>query len=110
MIGASQLALLREGAIFVNTARAWSVDQEALLQALETGRFWAALDIFEPEPLPVDSPFRKLENVLLTPHRAGYAAETIGKQGTAMVEELARFFAGQPLEYQVARESYAVMA
>jgi len=110
LIGARQLALLREGAVFVNTARAWPVDQEALLRELRTGRFWAALDVFEPEPLPEDSEFLKLDNVFLTPHQAGHTVETNHKQGMAMVEELERFFAGEPLRYQVAREAYGIMA
>lgn len=110
MIGARQLALLREGAIFVNTARAWTVDQEALLRELQAGRIWAALDVFEPEPLPEDSPFRKLDNVFLTPHKAGQTVETYQKQGAAMVEELARFFGGEPLRHRIAREAYAIMA
>jgi len=110
LIGARQLALLREGAVFVNTARAWAIDQEALLRELQTGRFWAALDVFEPEPLPEDSPLLKLDNVFLTPHQAGHTVDTNHKQGMAMVEELERFFAGEPLRYRVAREAYAIMA
>lgn len=110
LIGARELALIRDGAVFVNTARAWAIDQDAMLKELLTGRFWAALDVFEPEPLPNDSPLRKLDNVLLTPHRAGHTVETVRKQGAAMVDELERFFAGEPLQYQVARESYAIMA
>ncbi|MEZ4656266.1 MAG: NAD(P)-dependent oxidoreductase [Caldilineaceae bacterium] len=71
MIGARQLALLRDGAIFINTARSHTVDQGALLAELRTGRFLAALDVFDQEPLPEDSPFRQLDNVILTPHVAG---------------------------------------
>lgn len=110
LIGAAQLARLRDGAIFVNTARAWTVDYGALLQELRTGRIWAALDVFEEEPLPEDSPFRQLENVFVTPHEAGHTVETYQKQGTAMVDELERFFAGQPLKYQIAPSAYAIMA
>ena len=109
LIRARELGLLQDGAIIVNSARAWSIDQDALLAELRTGRVWAALDVFEPEPLPEDSPFRGLPNVFLSPHRAGFTVETVEKQGTAAVEELARFFAGQPLRNQVRRESYAIM-
>ncbi len=110
MIGAKQLALLKQGSIFVNTARAWAIDQDALARELATGRFWAALDVFEPEPPPADSPLLKLDNAFLTPHQAGMTVETYLKQGAAMIEELERFFAGQPLRYQVKREAYAIMA
>ena len=110
MLGARELALIREGAVFVNTARAWAIDQEALLRELQTGRFWAAIDVFEPEPLPEDSPLRGLDNVFLTPHRAGQTAETYRKQGAAMVDEVGRFLSGQPLRYRVRQEQYATMA
>ncbi len=110
MLGARELSLIREGAVFVNTARAWAIDQAALLRELQTGRFWAALDVFEPEPLPEDSPFRRLDNVFLTPHRAGQTVETYRKQGAAMVDEVERFLTGQALRYQVRREQYRIMA
>jgi phosphoglycerate dehydrogenase-like enzyme len=110
LLDARELRLIRDGAVFVNTARAWAVDQDALLAELRTGRFWAALDVFETEPLPEDSPFRRLDNVFLTPHRAGQTAETYLKQGLAMVEEVERFYSGQPLRYRVRPEQYATMA
>jgi len=110
MLGARELALVRDGAVFVNTARAWAIDQEALLDELRTGRFWAALDVFESEPLPEDSPLRGLENVFLTPHRAGQTVETYLKQGSAMVDEVERFLLGQPLRYTVLLEQYGTMA
>jgi phosphoglycerate dehydrogenase-like enzyme len=110
LIGVAQLDLLRDGAIFVNCARSWVVDQEALLKTLQTGRIWAALDVFDQEPLPVDSPFRALSNVLLTPHQAGYTVDTYHRQGAAIVDELARFFAGDALRYRISPENFALMA
>jgi phosphoglycerate dehydrogenase-like enzyme len=110
MLGARELALLRDGAVFVNTARAWAVDQAALLAELQTGRISAALDVFEPEPLPPDSPFRRLDNVVLTPHQAGHTVDTYRRQGLAMVEEIERFWTGQPLRYQITAARHAVMA
>jgi phosphoglycerate dehydrogenase-like enzyme len=110
LIGARQLALLPDGAVFINTARAWVVDQEALLAELQTGRISAGLDVFEPEPLPADSPFRRLENVILTPHQAGNTRETRARQGWATVEEIERFLAGRPLRHAVTAKRYAIMA
>jgi phosphoglycerate dehydrogenase-like enzyme len=110
LIGARHLALLRDGAIFINCARSWVVDEQALLETLQTGRIWAALDVFDQEPLPVDSPFRALPNVLLTPHQAGYTRDTYLQQGAAIVEEIARFFAGDDLRYRISPESFALMA
>jgi phosphoglycerate dehydrogenase-like enzyme len=110
MIGERQLGLLPDGAIFINTARAWAVDQGALLRALRTGRISAGLDVFEPEPLPADSPFRRLDNVILTPHQAGHTRETRERQGLAMIEEIERCLAGHPLHHQVTAEQYPIMA
>jgi phosphoglycerate dehydrogenase-like enzyme len=110
MIGAAQLARLRDGAVFVNVARAWLVDQEALLTELRTGRFWAALDVFDQEPLPLDSPFRRLPNALITPHEAGHTVDTYARQGMAMVGEVERFLRGQPLQHRIRPEQFGLMA
>ena len=71
MIGAAQLAKLRDGACFINTSRGSVVDHDALLAECKSGRIIAALDVTEPEPLPPDSEFWNLPNVILTPHIAG---------------------------------------
>jgi phosphoglycerate dehydrogenase-like enzyme len=71
MITAPLLSSIREGALFVNTARAGLVDEEALLAELRTGRFQAVLDVYPVEPLPSDHSFRSLENALLFSHIAG---------------------------------------
>jgi phosphoglycerate dehydrogenase-like enzyme len=71
MIGSELLAKIRPGALFMNTARGAVVDEAALVEELQTGRFFAALDVFTTEPLPVDSPLRTIPNVLLVPHMAG---------------------------------------
>jgi phosphoglycerate dehydrogenase-like enzyme len=110
MLGAAQLARIRDGAVFVNVARSWLVDQDALLGELRTGRFWAALDVFDQEPLPEDSPFRTLPNVLITPHQAGFTRDTYARQGLAMVEEVERFLRGEPLRHRVRPEAFALMA
>lgn len=101
MIGAHELALLPDGAMLVNTARAWVVDQEALLAELQSGRIQAALDVFDQEPLPRDHPFLALDNVFLTPHIAGASIQARHRQGRLIVEEIRRFLAGEPLRYQL---------
>jgi phosphoglycerate dehydrogenase-like enzyme len=110
MVGARQLSLLQDDAIFVNTARGILVDQDALLAELQRGRVRAALDVFDPEPLPAESPLRKLDNVFLSAHIAGASAQARHRQGSAMVEEIERFLAGQPLRYKVTQEMLATMA
>lgn len=110
MIGARQLHLLRDDAIFINTARGLLVDQAALRAELASGRIRAALDVFDPEPLPADDPLRRLDNVFLTPHIAGASRQARRRQGNAMVDEIERFLKGEPLRYAVTEEMLATMA
>jgi len=110
MVGAKQLALLQDGAVFINTARSHLVDEAALLDELRKGRFVAALDVFDQEPLPEDSPFRQLDNVVITPHIAGHSAQARRRQGQEMADEIARFLAGEPLHYPVTVEMLEIMA
>lgn len=95
LLGAPQLALLRDGAGLVNTARSWLVDEDALLAEVRTGRIDAALDVFDAEPLPAGHPFRRLPNVLLTPHRAAATAECHRRLGESAVTEVLRLLAGE---------------
>jgi len=110
MIGARELALLPDSAIFINTARASLVDEEALLAELRRGRISAALDVFSEEPLPPDSPFRRLDNVLLTPHVASHTAQCYHRQGDCVVEEIRRLAHGEPLQYPVTPAMLPTMA
>lgn len=111
LLGATELGLIQDGAVFINTARAWVVDQAALLAELEQGRFWAALDVFDKEPLPTDSPFRKLDNVLLTPHIAGLTRDAHYGLTREMVSEIKRLLVdGEPLRHEITRERLAKMA
>jgi len=75
LIGAADLAMMKRSAVLVNTSRAAIIDQDALAQALRDGVIaGAALDVFEPEPLPADHPARSLPNTILTPH-IGFVTE-----------------------------------
>lgn len=110
MIGAAQLALLRDGALFVNTARAAAIDYDALTRELQSGRIRAAIDVFPKEPLAQESPLRGLPNVLLSPHVAGGTVESRLRLGETIADEFARFFAGEPLRYGVTNQMLATMA
>lgn len=76
LFGAAAFGAMKEGAVFVNTARGGLVDHEALLVALESGRlFGAGLDVTEPEPLPPDHPLLNRDDVIVTPHVASGTAD-----------------------------------
>jgi len=110
IIGPGMLASLRDGALLINAGRGALVDEAALLRELSSRRISAALDVFVDEPLPPDSPLRRLPNVVLSPHMAGHSEETHLGQGQAMVDEIGCFVRGEALRYEVSRELLAVMA
>lgn len=87
LMGAAALAAMRSTALLINTSRGRVVDQVALTDALRAGAIGgAALDVFEDEPLAVDSPLRSMANVLLTPHIAGYSLEALADMKQEMCD------------------------
>lgn len=87
MIGEEQIALMQEHALFINTARASAVDEDALLEALKEKKIaGAALDVFSIEPVDQDSEFLELDNVIVTPHIGGDTFETNHRHAMMMVE------------------------
>ena len=98
MIGAKELSRLRPGSVFVNVSRGAVVDSDALLARLRDGDVIACLDVFDPEPVPVDSPIIDLPNVFLSPHVGGFTEESRRRFFELMVTELIRHFDGlEPL-------------
>lgn len=76
LIGVEELSAMRSSAVLINTARGPVVDEPALVESLRNGELaGAALDVFEKEPLPVESPLRQMDNVLLAPHNANASLE-----------------------------------
>jgi phosphoglycerate dehydrogenase-like enzyme len=110
LIGAEQLALIKDGALFINTARGAIVDEQALIAELRKDRFTAVLDVYEKEPLPHDSPLRTLPNAILAPHAAGHSHETYLRQGSTAVDEVCRMLTGERYRYEVTKEALATMA
>ncbi len=94
MIGAAELELLRPGTVFVNVSRGKVVDSAALIERVSRGDVVACLDVFDPEPIPLDAPIRDLPNVFLSPHIGGYTEESRRRFFSLMVDECLRHFAG----------------
>jgi D-3-phosphoglycerate dehydrogenase len=89
MLGADELALLPEGAVFVNASRGEVADSGAVLAALESGRLGGAgLDVWDPEPVPADSPLLDLPNVIVTAHYAGYSEESFDDLRQRIIEQV----------------------
>lgn len=103
MLNAQGLALMKDDALLINTGRGTLIDEAALIKELSNGRFFAFLDVTDPEPPSAESPLRKLNNVVVTPHIAG-CIENCNRMGELAVEELRRFFAGETAVYQVTPE------
>lgn len=106
LVGAAQLDLLPPGALVVNIARGGIVDEAALLERVRDGRIGgAALDVFDDEPLPPDSPWWSEPGVLITPHVAGLAPQYHAQTLDLVVENLSRLADGRPLVNEVDRVS-----
>lgn len=95
MIGAAQFAAMRDGAVFLNTARAQLHDTDALVDALRSGKVAAAgLDHFAGEWLPTDHPLTRMPNVVLTPHIGGATWNTEARQAQMVADDLEALLAG----------------
>lgn len=107
LINSDTLAKMKSSAVLVNTARGPVVDGAALYQALKDGViFAAALDVTDPEPLPMDSPLLELENLIIAPHIASASKPTRDKMSLMAAENLLAGLAGRPLPTCVNSEVY----
>lgn len=110
LIGTRELALMKDDATLINTARGAIVDPDALLAELKSGRLNAVLDTTEPEDLPASSPLFTLPNVMLTPHIAGSLGSETQRLTDQILDELGRFAKGKPLQHLVRREQLPRLA
>ena len=98
LIDRATIARMRQGAILVNVGRGAVIDEEALIEALRSGKLaGAALDVFAEEPLPETSPFWKLENVLISPHTAAFSLHENARIVELFAENLRRYLRGEEL-------------
>jgi phosphoglycerate dehydrogenase-like enzyme len=111
LLDAGRLALMRDGATLVNTARGGLVDHDALVAELQAGRIRAVLDATDPhEPLAADSPLLGLENVVVTPHVAGALGNELYRLGTHALDNAVRLTESRPLQGLVSLDELARMA
>jgi phosphoglycerate dehydrogenase-like enzyme len=99
LLGPDEINAFRKDAAFVNVARAALVDTPALLKRLNQQDMYAAIDVFDQEPLEKSSPFRKLPNVFLTPHRAGGILASVERIISMLADDLEAHLNGRPRQY-----------
>jgi phosphoglycerate dehydrogenase-like enzyme len=105
MVGAKELMLLPEGAVFINIGRGALVDESALIESLRSGRLLgAALDVFQEEPLPWESALWDMDNVIVSPHSASTSDRENERITDLFCENLRRFLDGRPLLNQLNTE------
>ena len=96
IIDADALAKMKPTAYLINTSRGPTVDEAALIAALQKGRIaGAGLDVFEKEPLPLESPLRRLDNVVLTPHSASYSDHAFRLLSRRVADSAVHVLSGQ---------------
>lgn len=105
MINRDNIKLLKPGAILINTARGSLIDESALIERLAIGDIFACLDVTDPEPPAIDSPLRRLPNVILTPHIAGGNSVTDRwRQGRYIIEQVYKFITQGTMDYEVTKD------
>jgi len=105
LIGADLLKLMKPTAYFINTSRGGIVDEAALIELLKEHKIkGAGLDVFDKEPLPLDSPLLQLDNVLLTPHAIAWANDVYGANTTDSCGNLLTVLRGEIPKYTVNKE------
>ena len=110
LMDARRLALLRDGATLINTARGWLVDQAALERELASGRIDAVIDTTDPEVLPADSALYDLPNVFLTPHVAGAMGPETQRLAALAIDEIERLARGEAPRHAIRAEDLAHLA
>lgn len=96
IVAAAELAAMRPGSLLVNTARGPLVERQALLEALETGRISAGLDVFDTEPFPGHDELSRLENVVLAPHVGFKTREALRRLAAITIANIGRYLSNDP--------------
>ncbi|MCK5757990.1 MAG: hydroxyacid dehydrogenase [Clostridiales bacterium] len=107
LIGKDRIDSIKNDALFVNTARGSIVDEKYLTEVLKSGRIYAALDVFEEEPLAAESALRNLPNVICMPHVSG--SSVVLGYAEAMIGEIENIINSKPLVYEISAEKAGMM-
>jgi phosphoglycerate dehydrogenase-like enzyme len=97
IVGAAEIGRMKPGAVLINTSRGPLIDEDALVSALEQGRIYAGLDVFDREPLPANDRLRQVPNTVLTPHVGYTVVETMRHFYAQSVENALAFLDGNPI-------------
>lgn len=101
-MGMQEFQQMKPSAVFINTTRGGTVDEQALIKALETKTIaGAGLDVFEEEPVRPDNPLLRMDNVILTPHISAGTLDALRQKARFMFANIQRFAEGKPIEQQV---------
>ncbi len=101
LLGWREFNMMKPGSVFVNVARGAVVDTDALIERLRRNDLIACLDVFDPEPMPADSPVRDMPNAFFSPHIAGTTIRSRRRFFEEMVKELRRFFSGDEVRHEI---------
>ena len=98
LITAADLGRMKRSAFLINTSRGPIVEEKALIAALQSGKIaGAGLDVFDHEPLPLDHPYRKMDNVVITPHLGYVSTQNYGRYFADIVEDIRAWLDGKPV-------------
>ncbi len=98
IFGRDQITAMKQGAYFYNVGRGGTVDQKALIEALQSGHLGGAgLDVTDPEPLPAESPLWAMKNVIITSHTSGNSPQALQRMADLTAEQLQRYQSGDEL-------------
>lgn len=110
MFNAAAFARMKDDCVLINTARGSIIDETALAAELEKGRFFVCLDVTDPEPPAADHPFRKLSNVVLTPHIARAVNNGLERIAQSVIDDLSAYASGCPMAGEVSAEQMNQLA
>ena len=105
IVGAKEFAMMKKNAILINTSRGLIVDEKALIKALQEKEIaGAGLDVYEQEPISKDNPLQNMENVVMTPHIAGYTKEALRSISLQSTQNCIQALKGKIPEFVVNRD------